>query len=188
VRIETAEAQLVVLLARQVVRHDTDLDPCLQRPQQRSRSLDLLPRLHVRLAIGGGRLLDHGGVDPGDAGALEQPLEPEQPRLIQPDLLGQDAQVKALEDSRVFSLQVRRNEIGQRGMAAADRGERLACPMAVIEQGVVEIEQDGAGRPHRRPARAGADAALAVDVAIIGVATKVRRSQASVRRAPATLL
>ena len=145
VSIESAEAQLVVLLTCQVVGHDADAYLRLQGVQQRRRTTHFPPGLHVAGTV------RHGGppreqpvfeVRGGDADRFEQATETLLPRVVQRHLFCEDAKVQRLEDFGVAPIEVRGVDERDSRVTLTDGLQRLSRGVSMVEERVVEIEED----------------------------------------------
>ncbi len=159
--VEAAEVQLVVLLASQVVGDDAEANAPGERAQEGTGARHFAPGLDVALAVGRGGPID-GRRIPGDAGSFQEPPKAFEAGFVEADLLGQDPEVQDLEHLGVAPLEIGHVEARECRVAVTDRAERRAGSVAMIEQRVVEIEEDGANHAESAAAapwarRAGSD-------------------------------
>jgi len=83
----------------------------------------------------------------GDPEVLEQPPEPYPSRLVHPQTPADDVGMKFFEEARVLALDLLERHLPEALVLALHAAQRFGRALAMIEERVVEIEQNGADPP-----------------------------------------
>ncbi len=144
---QTALRHLLLLLGKEIVRHDRDAHSLTKRGEQFVRAGNGLTNANVRLSIerrrGCGRLSRVSGLK-------EEPAEALDARRVDVDRPGEHLQVQRFELFGVGALEFFERRRQKRRVCGMDTLQRGAGPVLMIEQRVVEIEQDTAKHSARR--------------------------------------